>query len=173
MGDGDDLPRVQKLCTELGISSYFSFTGYIYDRKIVERHIAEADICLETAPYSEVNHKSTFIKVMEYMAAGKPIVAFDLEETRFSVQDSALLVEQGNLMAFAEAIAKLAREPHLRHELGQYGRTRIIQELNWNHSSKELLKAYEYVYHNGASGSSTEREGRVVKDSSNDHLRPL
>lgn len=149
VGDGDDLPRVKRLCAELGLSPYFSFTGYIHDRKIVERHIAGADICLETAPNSEVNGKSTFIKVMEYMAAAKPIVAFDLEETRFSVQDSALLVEQGNMMAFAEAIEKLVRNPLLREELGKAGQSRIAEELNWDHSSRKLMKAYEHVCGSG------------------------
>jgi hypothetical protein len=30
------------------------------------------------------------LKTMEYMAIGKPLVAFDLAETRFSAQDAAL-----------------------------------------------------------------------------------
>lgn len=154
VGDGDDLSRVKRLCAELGISSHFNFTGYIYDRKIVRKHIEGADICLETAPFSELNGKSTFIKVMEYMAAGKPIVAFDLEETRFSAQASALLIEQGNLRAFAEAIEKLVHEPPLREELGKYGRSRITNELNWNNSSRELMKTYEYVCANGVFGFS-------------------
>lgn len=154
VGDGDDLPRVKRLCIELGINSHFTFTGYIYDRKLIRKHIEGADICLETAPHSEVNCKSTFIKVMEYMAAGKPIVAFNLEETRYSAQDSALLIEQGNLRAFAEAIEKLVREPLLRQELGRYGQNRISEELNWNNSSTELMKTYEYVCGNGVFGFS-------------------
>lgn len=152
VGDGDDLPRVKRLSGELGMNSHFNFTGYIHDRKIVRKYIEGADICLETAPFSEVNGRSTFIKVMEYMAAGKPIVAFDLEETRFSAQDSALLIEQGNLRAFAEAIEKLVRDPMLREELGRYGRSRIAKELNWDNSSRELMKAYEYVCGNGIFG---------------------
>ena len=154
VGDGDDLPRVKSLCIELGINSHFTFTGYIYDRKLIRKHIEGTDICLETAPYSEVNCRSTFIKVMEYMAAGKPIVAFDLEETRYSSQDSALLIEQGDLRAFAEAIEKLVREPFLRQELGRYGKNRISKELNWNNSSTELMKTYEYVCGDGVFGFS-------------------
>ncbi|MDN5941349.1 MAG: glycosyltransferase family 4 protein [Nitrospira sp.] len=154
VGDGDDLPRVKGLCTELGINSFFTFTGYIYDRKLIRKYIEETDICLETAPYSEVNCRSTFIKVMEYMAAGKPIVAFDLEETRYSAQDSALLIEQGNLRAFAEAIEKLVCEPLLREELGKHGQNRILRELNWNNSSTELMRTYEYVFGNGVFGFS-------------------
>lgn len=146
VGDGDDLPRVKRLCTELCLNQYFNFTGYIYDRKIIKKYIEEADICLETAPYNEANSKSTFIKVMEYMAEGKPIVAFDLDETRYSAEGSALLVEQGNLRAFAEAIEKLISDPGLRERLGKYGQSRIANVLNWNNSSRELMRTYEYVY---------------------------
>jgi len=145
VGDGDDLTHIKTLCTELGIDPYLNFTGYIYDRKVVHDFIEDADICLETAPYNEVNAKSTFIKIMEYMAAGKPIVAFDLDETRYSAQNSALLVEQGNLKAFAEAIQKLILKPDLREKLGKAGQTRIIEELNWTNASRELLAAYQYV----------------------------
>ncbi len=145
VGDGDDLPRVKRLCTELRMNPYFDFTGYIYDRKIIRTFIEETDICLETAPYSEANCRSTFIKVMEYMAAGKPIVAFDLDETRYSAQGSALLIEHGNLRAFAEAIEKLICDPGLRERLGKYGQSRITEVLNWNNSSRELMQAYTHV----------------------------
>ncbi len=148
VGDGDDLPRVKKLCAELRLNPYFNFTGYIYDRHMVEKCIEAADICLETAPYSEANGKSTFIKVMEYMAAGKPLVAFDLDETRYSAQGSALFIEQGNLRAFAEAIETLIRDPALREQLGKNGQSRIQKVLNWKTSSKELMRTYENLFEN-------------------------
>jgi glycosyltransferase involved in cell wall biosynthesis len=145
VGDGDDLPHVKSLCMELHMDSYFDFTGYIYDRNRIRSFIEESDICLESAPDSEANCRSTFIKVMEYMAAGKPIVAFDLDETRYSAQDSAMLIENGNLRAFAEAIEKLIRDPGLRERLGENGQNRINDVLNWNNSSRELMRAYAYI----------------------------
>ena len=145
VGDGDDLPRVKRLCADLGMNSYFDFTGYIYDRNIIRTFIEETDICLESAPDSEANCRSTFIKVMEYMAAGKPIVAFDMEETRYSAQDSALLIENGNFGAFAEAIEKLMHDSGLREKLGKYGQYRITERLNWDNSARELIRVYEHV----------------------------
>jgi hypothetical protein len=40
--------------------------------------------CVEPAPSSPLNDNATFVKVMEYMALGKPVVAYDLPETRLS-----------------------------------------------------------------------------------------
>jgi glycosyltransferase involved in cell wall biosynthesis len=127
------------------MDQYFNFTGFLYNRRIIQQLLEKADICLETAPYNEINCKSTFIKVMEYMAAGKPIVAFDLDETRYSAQASALLIEPGNLKAFAKAIEMLICDPSKRETLGKYGQDRIRTLLHWNNSSKELLRAYEHV----------------------------
>lgn len=145
IGDGDDLPRVKALCAKWSLDAFISFTGYIYDRAKIRACIEEADICLECAPASEANSRSTFIKIMEYMAAGKPIVAFDLQETRYSAQASALLVEPGNLKAFAAAVEKLIREPSLREKLGTCGRNRIIHELNWENSATALRQIYAQV----------------------------
>lgn len=142
VGDGGDLPHVKKLCIEMGMEPYFCFTGYVYGRRQVQKFIEVADICLETAPKIEANSKSTFIKIMEYMSAGKPIVAFDMDETRYSAQGSAILIEPGNLVAFAQAIKKLANDPDSRIRLGEFGRNRILTTLNWENSSKELLRAY-------------------------------
>jgi poly-beta-1,6-N-acetyl-D-glucosamine synthase len=145
VGDGDDLDRVKRLCSELGLDAHCEFTGYVHERERVREMLDMADICLEAAPCSEVNARSTFIKVMEYMAAGRPIVAFDLEETRFSAQGAAILVPDGDVRAFAAAIRTLVEDPHMREELGARGLERICKELNWSSSAKELLRAYEYV----------------------------
>lgn len=143
VGDGACLSEIRDLCTKLGMDPYISFAGYIYDRDRLKAYLKEADICLETAPCNELNRKSTFIKLMEYMAAGKPIVAFDLDETRFTVQDSALLVQPEDLHAYAKAICGLIQEPSTRKELGDKGKRRIIEELNWGRASRQLLNAYE------------------------------
>jgi glycosyltransferase involved in cell wall biosynthesis len=82
---------------------------------------------------------------MEYMSAGKPTVAFDLDETRYSAADSALLIEPGNLREFAEAIKKLICEPNLREKLGKCGQNIIMESLNWDNAAKELRQAYAQV----------------------------
>jgi glycosyltransferase involved in cell wall biosynthesis len=148
VGDGDHLQRVQRLCDELGVRSFFTFTGYVHDRRIVQEHIEEADICLETAPDSEANRKSTFIKVMEYMLSGKPVVAFDLDETRFTVAEAGVLVEPNNLIHFAKAIQELIENPSKRRSLGQMARSRILNGLNWDNASKEMMRAYKYAGRN-------------------------
>jgi glycosyltransferase involved in cell wall biosynthesis len=62
------------------------------------------DIGLIADPKNELNEFSTMLKTMEYMAMGKPIVAFDLAETRFSAQDAALYATPNIVEDFANKI---------------------------------------------------------------------
>ena len=145
VGDGGELNNIKKLADKLGLSDIISFKGYVYDRILVKQYIDEADICLETAPANEANRRSTFIKIMEYMSAGKALVAFDLDETRYSVGDTAVLVEPGNNYSFAEAVHNLIENPGKRRELGVMAKKRIERELNWQNSSATLYRAYESI----------------------------
>ncbi len=66
------------------------------------RYLSTADICLDPNPSSPLNDVSTWIKVMEYMALGKPIVSFDLKETRTSAADAAVYVTPNDEAEFAD-----------------------------------------------------------------------
>jgi glycosyltransferase involved in cell wall biosynthesis len=80
---------------------------------------------------------------MEYMAFSKPIVTFDLKETRFSAQKAALYVPPNDEKAFAAAIVKLMDDPALRKQMGDFGRERVERELQWSVVGQNLLRAYE------------------------------
>ena len=80
IGSGDSLEALAHPAINLGIEEHVEFTGFIPDEDLV-RYLSTADICLDPNPSSPLNDVSTWIKVMEYMALGKPIVSFDLKET--------------------------------------------------------------------------------------------
>ena len=52
--------------------------------------LSTADVCVNPDKPCEMNDISTMIKIMEYMALGKPIVQFDLKEGRFSAGEASL-----------------------------------------------------------------------------------
>ena len=122
---------------------YIDFKGFVSDRDHIKEYLQLSDVCLECAPHNELNKHSTFIKIMEYMAAAKPIVAFDLKETRYSSGDAAMLIKPGDIEGFAKAIKELLDNPRLREELSNAGLSRIKETLNWEANAKTLVKAYE------------------------------
>jgi glycosyltransferase involved in cell wall biosynthesis len=117
------------------------FTGFVSDEDLV-RYLSTADICLDPNPSNPLNDVSTWIKVMEYMAVEKPIVSFDLKETRVTAQEAAVYVTPNDELAFAQQIAFLMDRPDLRKKMGEFGKRHIEKELAWDIVSKNLLRAY-------------------------------
>jgi glycosyltransferase involved in cell wall biosynthesis len=144
MGQGDSLANLKQMTRELKLEDYVEFTGYIPDAELLA-NLSAADICADPDPSSPLNDVSTWIKIMEYMAYGKPIVSFDLKETRYSAQDAAIYVKPNDERAFALAIAKLMDDPELRSQMGAFGRARVERELQWHCVGRNLLSAYEAV----------------------------
>jgi glycosyltransferase involved in cell wall biosynthesis len=142
MGTGDSLEDLRDLAGNLQLNGFVELTGFVPDEDL-QTNLAAADICVDPDPSSPLNDVSTWIKVMEYMAYAKPIVAFDLKETRFSAGDAAIYVEPNKETEFAEAIAQLMEQPELQRKMGAYGRRRVEHELQWAKVGKNLLTAYE------------------------------
>lgn len=148
VGDGDSLEGIERMVSSLRLNQFVNFTGRIADRQIIARHILDADICLEPAPDNALNRVSTFIKIMEYMAAGKPIVAFNLPESAYSAEGAALFIPPGDLEGFARAIQELIRKKDLRDNLGLMGKKRVLNELNWGRAASLLLTLYTTLLDN-------------------------
>jgi len=149
MGDGDALPEVRNLVRELHLEDNFWFTGWVDDPDTFLCYLTTADICVSPESSTPYNNRSTFVKIMDYMAAGKPIVAFDLCETRISAADSALYADAGDERQFALRLAELMDQPVLRSELGGRGQKRIRDGLAWQYSTPKLLWAYNACLANG------------------------
>jgi glycosyltransferase involved in cell wall biosynthesis len=144
IGPGDSVADLKAMASQLGLDDHVHFTGFIPD-EIVFRYLSTVDICVDPDPSSPLNDRSTWIKVMEFMALGKPIVCFDLKETRVSAQGAALYVPPNDVREFARAIIQLCDDPELRERMGRIGRQRVESELEWRHSRANLLRAYEHL----------------------------
>lgn len=142
MGGGPSLKSLQRLNTEMGLEDIVQFTGRVSDHDMC-RYLSNADICLDPDPYSEWADQSTMNKIMEYMAFGKPIVAFNLKENRFSAQDAAVYAPANDTEAFAKLIAQLLDSPETREKMGAFGASRLRTELAWEFSEPNLLAAYQ------------------------------
>jgi glycosyltransferase involved in cell wall biosynthesis len=141
MGTGDSLQDLRDLAGTLQLNGCVELTGFVSDQDL-QSNLAAADICVDPDPSSPLNDVSTWIKIMEYMAYAKPIVSFDLKETRFSAGEAATYAKPNGESEFAEMIAHLMEQPELRKKMGTYGRQRVEQELQWTKVGQNLLTAY-------------------------------
>jgi len=145
VGTGSDKPRVQALAEELGLSSNVTFTGRISDAALFSK-LSAADICVSPDPKNAFTDASTMIKITEYMALGKPVVAFDLREHRVTAGPAALYAMPNDVVDLAAKIELLMDAPDLRHEMGAAGYERLVSGLTWRYSVPALLGAYEAVF---------------------------
>jgi len=141
IGSGDALPGVQALAKELEIEDYVLFTGRLPEFES-RKHLSAVNVCVQPDPLSPLNDKSTMNKLMEYMALGKPTVAFDLVETRFSAQDAAIYVKPNDELEFAKQVSRLLDNPDECEKMGEIGRDRVANALAWEYSEPELISAY-------------------------------
>ncbi len=144
IGGGTSLKSLQMKVRKSSLESSVTFTGRIPD-DVMLPILNTCDICVQPDPFNSFNDLSTMNKVLEYMALAKPVVAFDLKETRISCGQAALYAEPNNTIDLAEKIIFLAHNPELRLKIGQLGRERIENMLAWDYSIPYLLQAYQYA----------------------------
>ena len=106
VGRGPELKKLQQMVQQMGLEDTVDFTGRVSDQDLIEI-LSTADVCVNPDRPSEMNDISTMIKIMEYMALGKPIVQFDLKEGRFSAQEASLYASK------QEGASGFCRENHL------------------------------------------------------------
>jgi glycosyltransferase involved in cell wall biosynthesis len=145
IGNGDAWPGLRALSSELGIAEHVWFTGMLAQTEFLP-YLSAADICVEPGPSNPYNDRSTTIKMMEYMALTKPIVAFDLPEHRYTAREAARYVQPNDELAFARALAQLMDDPDRRAAMGAFGRHRVESALAWPHSVPPLLMAYSTLF---------------------------
>ena len=146
VGGGPALAMLRQMVKDKNLSDTVKFTGRISEPELLDV-LCTADVCVNPDKPCEMNDISTMIKIMEYMALGKPIVQFDLKEGRFSAQEASLYSSNRNQVAdFAEQILWLLDHPEERKRMGEFGRRRVETELAWEYSVKHLLAAYERAF---------------------------
>lgn len=145
VGGGTSLDEMKQMAIDLGISEFITFTGRVPDQELLEM-LNTADICVNPDVANEMNDKSTMNKIMEYMALAKPIVQFDLTEGRVSAQDASLYAKKNDPVDLALKIVQLLDAPLLREQMGEFGRNRVMNELEWQYEVPKLLAAYDAIF---------------------------
>ncbi len=142
LGNGAMYPKALEEVNAWGLNDIVVMPGMIHDKLLLRQYLCTADILLSPEPLTPLNKCSTFIKVAEYMTMGKPVIAYDLEETRYTAQEAAFYVEPGDTQAYGQAIVTLLDNKELRDQMGKIGRRRVLEQFCWEKQEEHLLRAY-------------------------------
>ena len=138
---GKNLELLREEVEKKNVVGKFVFTGFVKYEKVPE-YIFAADIAV--APYRKTDGMKVFyfspIKIFEYMACAKPVVASDVEVVKDIINENrcGLLAKQGDAEDFAEKIKMLLEDEALRKRFGDNGRKAAIGKYTWERVAEEI-----------------------------------
>jgi glycosyltransferase involved in cell wall biosynthesis len=141
-GDGPQRPELEILIAELGIADRFRLLGQVSDVPAFLASLDVAVLCSSTEGMSNA--------VLEYMAAGRPIVATSVGANAQLLRDGedGLLVEPENLAELTAGIKRLVSNPDLARRLGASARRRACESF----SRDAMRRRFEHLYRSLVSG---------------------
>lgn len=145
MGGGENLGVLKQMAADLGLEGVVEFTGRVSNEQVREV-LSTADVCVAPDPINPLNTHCTMNKILEYMAMSRPIVSYRLTESEFSAQQAAVYAKDNDVEDFAKQIVALLDDEPRRKQMGEFGNQRLLSELSWEHSTRELLKAYNFTF---------------------------
>ncbi len=143
IGDGEARPALERQAHRLGLASQVHFHGYQGPDSFVPL-LAATHVCVSPDPPTPFNDISTMTKVVEYLAIGRPVVAFALAETIDIIGGAGAIVGEATAEALAAELAALADDRARLGSLTSVAAQRIDElDLRWERSAERLLAAYE------------------------------
>jgi len=131
---GKNIELLREDVDERRLSEKFVFTGFVRHEDI-PKFVSIADVAV--APYRKTRDMEKFyfspIKIFEYMACGKPIIASDLEIIRDIINENkcGILAKPNDVEDFARKITYLIDNINLREKLGKNGMKRVVKKYTW------------------------------------------
>jgi glycosyltransferase involved in cell wall biosynthesis len=149
VGDGPPRAALEKEARDLGVSAFLTYTGSV-PYKDVPAFINAMDVTV--SPFAKLpDFHFSPIKIFEYMAVSKPVIASRYPDTESSIDDhsNGLLVEPGDNHQLAEAILELLRDKNLRERLGKEGRRIVEKKYTWERNARKIMEIYEDLLQSG------------------------
>ena len=145
VGDGPTRQLIAQKIQQNGLQQSVLMTGAIAHAE-VPKMLAIADLAVVPSAPVPASHGGTGtpLKLFEYMAAGKPIVATALNQAAEVIQNghNGLLVDAGDVDRFAEAMLTLINDPIERDRLGQNARRQAVDQYSWEEYTRRLEEIY-------------------------------
>jgi glycosyltransferase involved in cell wall biosynthesis len=137
-GEGELRPHLEHRIRELGLTERFTLPGSLRNIPAFLETLDVAVLCSLAEGMSNA--------VLEYMAAGRPVVATAVGHTVHVIDDGVhgLLVPPGNAPALAHAVRRLVRDPALAARLGEAARRRARDR----YSREVMVRNFEDFYQN-------------------------
>lgn len=148
VGDGTGRGDLEKLAAETGVENDVIFTGQVPQSE-VPNFIAAADIGVSIVPPLAFYRVSSPIKMLEYMAMAKPVVANEeiLEHKEVLEQSRGGILVSYTPDAFANAIIKSLDNPDAAAGMGRRGKEWVVKNRSFEVLARRLEEQYIHLKH--------------------------
>ncbi len=110
---------------------------------VVPKYLVASDVLVLPNIEKGLSHFTSPLKLFEYMASRRPVVASDLPSTREVLnEENAILVEPGNPKALAEGIQKVIEDKEFADEISEKA-YRDVQQHSWDMRAQKILEFIE------------------------------
>ncbi len=146
-GAGSALESVKRRADARGVGRSFDWLGFVPDRDRIARIVRAADVCVAPEIDTEFNRLATFVKIVEYMSAGAPVVAHRLPQTEALAGDTIAYAPDMTAQGLADAICDMLDAPERRRVLGDAARERFDERVRWERNgAPRLVAGYERLF---------------------------
>lgn len=140
VGDGIMKEKLESLSKELSIVQNVLFTGAIHYDK-VSLYINMCDVCIVLKRKMRSGYSP--LKLYEYMACGKPVIATNTAGFEILEQYNAgILVNPEDSEELSNAIVELLQNKQLREQMGANGRKLVVREHSWESIAKKTAEVF-------------------------------
>jgi glycosyltransferase involved in cell wall biosynthesis len=144
-GDAEEAPRLREVAREAGVADRVEITARVPHRAIAAK-LADASVAVHVLPQDLgiATRDTSPLKLVEYLAAGIPVVASDVPAVREIVTDgvSAVLAPAGDSAALGAAICRVLEDPALQERLSIEGRA-VAERHSWDARAHILRALHE------------------------------
>jgi glycosyltransferase involved in cell wall biosynthesis len=140
-GAGSALAAVMARARERGVAGLFEWLGFVRERERIAALVRAADGRVAPEIDSEFNRLATFVKIIEYMSAGAPVVAHRLPQTEALAGETIGYASDMTAEALAAALTDLLDAPQRGRALGAAARRRFDERIGWERAGGPRLVA--------------------------------
>lgn len=144
VGGGEQLEELREKAEKSLAKQQIFMPGYI-GQKQVSSVIPAAMVCVACFEDDEATQAKSPLKIAEYLASGKAVVASNVGEVPTMLESCGVIVEAGSPSAIAEGVMKYLEDERLRKAYGEKARVQAEQIFNWQSGVETLLQAYQTV----------------------------
>jgi glycosyltransferase involved in cell wall biosynthesis len=145
VGEGPRFEPLKTRAEALNLGKHVHFTGAVPHRRVPE-YIGAMDIAV--APYRRQGRfYFSPLKIMEYMAMAKPVVASSQGQIRELIEsgENGILCEPDDVAQFAESLVRLASDPVLRRRLGHNAARTVAASTSWRVVAERVASVAQSV----------------------------